>query len=105
MGGIQLKVSPDILKSKAQEITAQANNISKSWQEMCNVISHSKSYWEGDASDYHRKAFDENKDDVDQILRRLREHPKDLMQMAGIYTQAESEAEQIASSLPDDIIV
>jgi WXG100 family type VII secretion target len=102
---IQLKVAPDVLKGKAQEITQQVNSLSNDWKAMCNVILKSKSYWEGEASDYHRKTFDENKSDVEQILRRLKEHPKDLQVMAGIYTQAEADAAKLASSLPDEIIV
>lgn len=102
---MQLKVTPDVLKSKAQEITGQINHLSNDWKAMCNVILKTKSYWEGEASDYHRKAFDENKSDVDQILRRLKEHPKDLLVMAGVYTQAEAEAAKLAASLPDEIIV
>ncbi len=105
MAGIQLKVSPDVMKAKAQEITGQISSISKSWQEMCNIINKSKGYWEGDAGDYHRKAFDENKSDVEELLKRLKEHPGDLLTMAGIYTQAEAEAQALASSLPEDIIV
>lgn len=105
MGSIQLKVAPDVMKSKAQEVSGQINNISKSWREMCNIINKSKGYWEGEASDCHRKAFDDNKTDMEELLKRLKEHPKDLLEMAGIYLQAESEAQKMASSLPDDIIV
>lgn len=105
MAGIQLKVAPDVMKSKAQEITGQIDNISKSWQELCNLISKSKGYWEGEASDYHRKTFDDNKTDAEELLKRLKEHPKELLTMAGIYEQAETEAQELASSLPEDIIV
>lgn len=104
MGSIQLKVAPEVLNAKAQDITEQISGISDSWKEMCRIIHKSKTYWEGEASACHRKAFEGNKKDVERLLRRLKGHPKELLTMAGIYVQAEAEAEKLALSLPDNII-
>lgn len=103
--GFQLKVTPDQLKSKAQEITTQINKIQNDWNKVSNLIENSKSYWEGDASDVHRKSKKNMEDDVTRVIKRLKEHPEDLLNMAGIYIQAEEKAMQIANSLPDDIII
>lgn len=105
MADIQLKVSPDAMRAKAQEITDQASRIENSWNRIHDLIENSKSYWQGDASEYHRKYLKENDEDIKKMLKRLREHPEDLQKMAGIYVKAEAKAAQIASALPDDVIV
>ena len=43
--------------------------------------------------------------EVEKVIRRLNEHPTDLLEMAGVYIKAESEAVQFANVLPDDVIV
>lgn len=104
MAAIQLNVSPDVLKSKAQEITGQIGNIENYWNRIYDTVSKSNSYWQGEASDYHRKYLKDNDDDVKKLLKRLKEHPADLQKMAGVYVEAEHAASQAASALPDDVI-
>lgn len=105
MADIILKVSLDKMKSKASELTEQINNIETNWKNLAGVVRKSKSYWQGDASDLHRKYLKECEEEVQEILKRLKEHPSDLLAMMGIYDEAEKKAEQIANSLPDDVIV
>ncbi|MGN0290472.1 MAG: WXG100 family type VII secretion target [Lachnospiraceae bacterium] len=105
MANVTLKVSTDVMKAKADEIKTQAKNIETNWERMKEVVNNSKTYWEGDASDYHRRYLKDNEDDVKKIIKRLNEHPKDLLSMAGIYSETEKQAAKIASALPDDVIV
>lgn len=102
--GIQLKVSPDILKSQAAQITKEINAIERQWSNLKSTVQRSKSYWEGDASNTHQKFITQSNNDVDKVLRRLKEHPKDLLQMAKLYNEAEEKAKQMAGKLPEDII-
>ena len=44
-------------------------------------------------------------DDIETIVRRLKEHPRDLLEMAGIYVETEESAVQAAESLVQDVIV
>lgn len=105
MADIQLKVSPDVLQSKAQEIMGQIGKIENYWNRIHDTVSGSSSYWQGEASDYHRKYLKDNDDDVKKLLKRLKEHPTDLQKMAGIYVKAEETASEAASALPDDVII
>jgi len=41
---------------------------------------------------------------VQTLLAKLREHPTDLIKMAGIYTTAEKENIALANALPNDAI-
>lgn len=104
MADFHLKVSTDVLKRKAGEIRGQAQTIEKNWRQMCAIIERSSGYWEGEAGDYHRKMLTDNEDDVQKIIRRLNEHPVDLLKMAGVYEEAEKEATLLANMLLDDVI-
>lgn len=105
MADIQLRVSPDELKNKAGEITKQIQQMERNWNQLCELVNASKVYWEGDAGEHHRKLVKENEKDVQLILKRLKEHPEDLLEMAGIYISAEEQASEIANRLPDNVIV
>ena len=104
MANIQLKVSPDALRTKAQEISGQIQTIENNWNRIYDLIQNSKSYWQGEASDYHRKYLKDNNEEIKKLLKRLNEHPVDLQKMAGVYIEAENQAVQLASALPDDVI-
>lgn len=105
MAGITLKVSPDQLKAKAQEIQDQISRFESSWKQLYQTAQNTKSYWVGNASTQHQKLLTTYEEDVARIIRRLKEHPEDLMKMAGVYEEGESAAQQIAQSLPVDIIL
>lgn len=100
-----IKVTPDKLLSGANDITNEINRLESSWKKIGSIITNSKNYWEGDASNMHQKYYKEVQEQVDQILKRLKEHPADLLQMAGLYQEAEKSASAVANSLPMDVIV
>lgn len=99
-----LKVTPETLKSKAKEITDQISRLETGWNKISTTITNSKIYWEGEASDMHQGYRKEAEPDVKTILKRLREHPTDLLNMANLYEEAEQKATEIANALPTDII-
>ena len=105
MNGITLKVSPDVLKSKAQEIESEINRIQSYWKQISKMILNSRSYWAGEASEEHQKYRVDVEDDMQVIFKRLREHPRDLLSMADIYISTEQEVIEEVSVLPDDVIV
>lgn len=105
MAGIQLKVTPDTLKSKAQEVQSQIKSFETQWKQLQDIVTKTKGYWVGEASDLHQKQFKDYKEDVDKILKRLNEHPVDLMKMANVYDEGEAAAIAIAQSLPEDVII
>lgn len=104
MADIRLKVSPDVMRAKAGEISNQIARIENNWNRISDLVENSKFYWQGDAGDIHRKYVKDNAEDVRKMLQRLREHPEDLQKMAGIYVEAESKASQLAQALPSDVI-
>lgn len=104
MADIQLKVSPEELKRGAAQIESQIASIEKNWNSICEVAGASRYYWEGEAADYGRKLLEETKQDAQIALKRLKEHPDNLLKMAGVYIEAETMAAELINSLPDNAI-
>ena len=102
--GIQLKVAPNTLKNKANEITKEINTVERQWKKLQETITRSKSYWEGDASNIHQKYISTINSDVTTLIKRLKEHPTELLKMAQLYDEAEQKASQLAAALPKDVI-
>ena len=72
--------------------------------ELERVIGNTRSYWIGEAGNRHRQAYTERKDELETMFTRLEEHPRDLLQISGNYTQAENEIESMVSALETDVI-
>lgn len=105
MASIHIRVDTNVLKGKANQISNEVKKMEHDWKAIQDTIRSSKSYWQGDASNEHQKYLKEVSDDVAKILKRMKEHPVDLMKMAGVYNASESQASQLAKKLPDDVIV
>ena len=103
MAEIELMVEPSELKSQAKKVTECIKDIEKDFKDIGRIVNHT-SYWKGAASDKHKELFSNNKEDITEIINRLKEHPKDLKKMAGIYDAAEEANVAVAKSLLTDVI-
>lgn len=104
-GSIRLRVTPSQLQNQAQEVTKQIQTMENAFTELEQLIEKTSFYWIGEAGDLHRRKYQEGKETINEMLRRWKEHPNDLMQMAGVYSETEQKLEELASVLPDDVIV
>lgn len=104
MAGITLKVSPNELKAKANEIQDQIRSFESAWRRIEQIINNSKGYWVGDAGNAHQKQFQQCRNDAERIMRRLYEHPTDLIKMAGLYEESEKKAVEKIQQLSGDVI-
>ena len=102
---IILKVTPEVLTRMAGDIEKQIQDISNQFNMIESDISQTRSYWEGEASDTHKSQYDSLKDDINEAVKRLRSNPVNLLQMAGLYTETETQMEAAAQSLSSDVIV
>ena len=102
--GITLKVTPEALKTKASEIETDIKQLEAHFNSIQDIVSRSTGYWVGAAGDKARKEFDSKKDDTDKVIRRFREHPTDLLTMAGVYAEGERSALEDSKTLATDVI-
>lgn len=98
-----IKVAPEKLKEQAEIVTGYVDAIKKDFDGIRQVVKKTGIYWQGDASKKHRRIFDENEEDIEQLLKRLREHPVDLQKMAGVYDKVEEMNKMLANSLPENV--
>lgn len=105
MADFRLTVSPGELKRGAAQIESQIADAQKNWRSLCAAAETAKHYWEGDAADCRRRMFEETKQEMESVLWRLKNHPSNLLKMAGIYSDAEEKSLQMTASLPDDAIL
>lgn len=103
--GIRLKVTPEVLTKMAGDIERQISDIQNQFRSIGADINQTRSYWEGDASDAHKSQYDSLKDEIDEAVMRLKNNPRNLLQMAGLYTDTENDLEAAAQSLSKDVIV
>jgi uncharacterized protein YukE len=105
IGNVQIRVSsPDILVTQAEEVRRLGNDMKQKFQTLENTMERTKYYWIGEAGELHRKLYNEQKSDVDQMLRRLLEHPDDLIQIAQNYKTGEQANVAKAQALPSDLL-
>lgn len=104
VGGITLRVTPRQLKDKADEVSKEIKAMEIAFEELARYVSHTSQYWVGEAGDRCRSLYEEDKKEVQEMLRRLKEHPVDLLKMAQVYEDVEQRVQEISRALPEDVI-
>lgn len=95
-----LKVSPEELAAAASELSAYVSNMNECFSQMQKTMTQSVSYWVGEAGDAHRQLYEEQVEQTREIIARYTEHVRDLHEMTGIYTEAESTVLNRVEELP-----
>jgi len=103
-GSVQIKVNTSVLNSKAQDVSRSIKNMSDCFERLETIVNRTSYYWIGEAGDTQRKMYREQKPRIDEMMRRLKEHPRDLMEIARTYESVEAEVASIAAELPADVI-
>lgn len=104
IGSVELLVTPEQLNVKAGEVEKLVANMRTRFENMKTLVDKSSGYWVGEAGDLHRQNYANQKDNIDNILRRLAEHPGDLRTIAQTYTAVELKTQEIAANLPGDVL-
>lgn len=103
MEGI-LKVTPEKLTQASGEFRQSGQTISQLTSEMIGIVDGLKNVWQGEAATGFINKFDELKDDIERINSMIREHVKDLEEMAAEYKQAEQESLEQAQMLATEVV-
>lgn len=101
---VHIKVNSTVLNSKAQSVSNSIKSMANCFEQLETIINRTSYYWIGEAGDMHRNIYKEQKSQVDEMMKRLKEHPVDLMTIAQTYESTESMAQSMAAELPGDII-
>lgn len=103
MADFTLKVSPDTLIRQADAIQKNVQLIRQHFDNINRRVNKSKNYWEGEASNLHVRTYSGINEQCGEIVKRLSEHPNDLLKMAGIYSENETKIVEESNSLQSNI--
>ena len=103
-GDVQIKVNSTVLRDKADAVTKSIKQMQEQYDQLEQIVNKTSYYWIGEAGDMHRETYNEQKPKIEEMLKRLKEHPVDLVAIAQMYENVESELQSIAAELPGDII-
>ena len=104
MGDLHLKVAPDAIKRKADEVSGLLSELRRDCEGLKTTVNASKGYWAGDAAENFRSFVNKADAGIQPVLERLSGKQDDLMKMAGIYQEKEKRISDFASALPTNII-
>ena len=105
MSDFALRVTPEELKRKSDEFSALIRSMRSHFDRVEEVSGKTRGYWRGEAGDKSRIGYASYKDDINFIINRMEEHPRDLLTMAGIYEKADDDVEAKTNRLKIDQIV
>lgn len=99
-----LKVTPEEMQAAASELSGYISNMNNCFQRMKTTMDQTASYWVGQAGNAHRQMYLSQVAQTEEIIARYTEHVRDLNAMAGVYTEAEQTAQNLADELPMSIL-
>lgn len=102
--GFVLKVNTQELETKADAASQKITNMAAAFESMKSAVDRMQQYWQGEASDLHHKAYAEKEEMIDVMIKRLQEHPTDLLKMAGVYRETEQTNTDASAPLLDNVI-
>ena len=99
---IILKVQPEALSTKSNELNVEKNNILTTLEQVKTEMTSLVGTWKSPASDEFQVRFKQLYDDMENVIAIISEHVNDLNEASGIYASAESAAKSAAEALPVD---
>ena len=105
MADFVLRVDANVLRQKSSEFTVIINELKTHFDQIEDVSKRTKGYWQGEAGDKDRAGYESFKDEISYIIKRLQEHPVDLLKMAGLYEETEQGIVTTNEILRTDLIV
>ena len=98
--GIEIIVDAQVLEKKADEFTTAISTMNQAFLNLQSIMRNTSGYWEGEAAESCRRMFSESQDDIFQIIQRLKDHPQNLLQIAGVVQENERQLTEETVMLP-----
>lgn len=92
---IKMNVLPNELDMKAQEAATAILEMEQLLANVQDTVNRTEYYWNGEAAELNRKVFLEQKEDMEEILTRLKEYPATLRKVANIYRETEEKPKAV----------
>lgn len=102
MADMILKVQPDVLISKASEMSNQKNTITSIMEQCKTEINSLQAVWKSEAANEYQTKFKGVYDDIDNMVMIIDSYIKTVNELANIYEQAEKKATAASEGLPTE---
>lgn len=103
-GTIELQVTPEQMTQTASGIMNKISEVQGLFEEISEKMRRTTAYWEGDVGNNERKTYEGNQDDIDLMIKNLKNYVLELKLMAMNYTLTETAVTQISEALPSNIL-
>lgn len=103
-GAVEIRVTPETLRRKADEVSRRIDAVKQLFSELESLVRSTRGYWIGEGGEEHRREYMDRRDDIEEMLRRLRLHPADLLRISGNYVEVETVVEENINILREDAI-
>lgn len=104
LNGASIKVSTEALKQQADAVTREISFLEQYFTEMEEKFKATSGYWIGEAGDNLREIYSKKIPDTLEMLKRLKEHPVDLLTIAQQYEETEKQNVSTTNELTGNII-
>ncbi len=105
MADIVLRTTPEDMQKQSEWFDRIAKEVKRRFDRIESISAKTKGYWQGDTGDRDRESYASYKEDINFIVRRLEEHPRDLLTTAGIFIETEKSVASTNAQLKTDQIV
>ncbi len=103
--GVSLRVSPEVLVAKAEALLKDMVLLKGALELVEQKIDGSSAYWNGEAGDQYRQIYNEQREDIIEIMNRLQNNPAQLKEIGESYIETDKEAKEIAEDLLGNVII
>ena len=97
---IYLKVEPQVLISKAGELSSEKGNVQSLMEQIKNYVTSLTGSWISEASEVFQRQFRQTYTDIDNVIAIITEYIEDLNESANLYITAENAAKNASEGLP-----
>lgn len=99
MDNIQLKVTPQVLVARSNDLNAEKQTLSGIMEEIKGKMASLTGTWRSASSDEFQSRFRQVHNDIEGMLAVVMEYVKDLNESAGIYERGEMDVVNKAQAL------
>lgn len=100
---IMLKTTPEQFVKQVEEVSDRISAVAGALDELEAVILRTSHYWIGEAGDYYRVLYGENKEEIQEMMKELSAHPAKLLKMAQLSAKT-SMGDELSRPLSGDVL-
>lgn len=102
---MEILVDPERMMEKSSFITGKVEILTECIAGFEDKVNDTSGYWIGEAGDLYRSMYRESKEEIGEIMERLRSHANKLYAIAQQSSENEKEVTELAESLMDQVII